>query len=277
MSTTQPTTAPHQPGGATLQQSAQDEISIFDLWDILVRRRWWVLGALPLAVLLATAYLMLIQPVFESQSVLRLGRLAAEPITATDVLVVELRAKYDVDQSGRPYPYLSGVGKQGDDVLVLLAKGATPEEARQFLEQVVGELLRTQQQTYDQARGLREATLADVDRQLTQLNEEVDRLVSAAANDRLDPAVKALILLQSSSLKTVLPGLYDLHAEYQADLSPLKTYPPEIVRPPTLPGDQASRGLVPTLILALVAGLAFGIVMAFAVEFLHLASRRQRR
>src|SRR5690625_271118 len=179
-----------------------DEISLFDLWDILAQRRHWVLGVWLLVVLAALAYLFVAQPIFESRAVVQIGKVGGTPITSAAALALELKEHYRVGEPGRERPYLKSVKREGDDALVLEAEAKSGSEAQQFLEQALRALLAAQEQRYQEGRALHEATLSDIEAQLASLNEQI-RHLGEVENGRIDDAVKALIVLQRSSLQKI--------------------------------------------------------------------------
>lgn len=270
-----------------------DEISLFDLWDILVRRRWWVLGVWALTLLVAASYLVVTQPVFESRTVIRIGRVAdglvtPEPMQQSDggrrvarggalPLTLELKERYQVGEPGRELPYLKSVKQEGDDVLVLVAEAHTAAEAQQFLQSSIQELLAEQQDRYESGRELQETSLAGIEAQIQTVEQQIARLDEMVNSANVDNAVKAFAILQRGSLQTELPALHEQRLRLQYDLSELKTYPTRVVREPTLATTASAprKGLI--LALALALGGMLGCMAAFFSEFVKQARNRGRQ
>jgi uncharacterized protein involved in exopolysaccharide biosynthesis len=263
----------------TLQyQSApdDDEISLWDLWDVLVRRRWWLINTWALTVLLAATFLLVAQPIFESRAVVRVGRLAGEHVTPPASLILNLREKFAVGEEGRLLPFLSTVDKQGEDALVLETQAGSAIEARDFLLQIVREIEAEQRQRYEVARQAQEAALVAVDAQVSAVNEQIARLAEMVNTDRADEAVRALVVLQRGNLQTVLPALHKQRLAIQRDLSSLNSYDTQLVKAPTLSKVAASPKPAIVLALGVVIGGMLGFIVALFVEFFQQARARSR-
>lgn len=252
-----------------------DEISLFDLWDILVRHRWLILSVWALIVLAAVGYLLIAQPVFESRAVLRMGRAGGEFVTSPPALVLELKERFRVGEEGRKRPYLKSVKQEGDDAVVLVAEAYSAAEAKNFLQQNLQELLSQQERRYSAVRDLQEAALATVNAQIAALHEQVQKLSETAAEAGLDEAVRALVVLQRSTIQADLPALQEQRLRLQQNLSQLRSYPNQMVREPTLAERASSPRKALTLALALVLGGMLGVMAAFFAEFLQQAKYRR--
>lgn len=259
----------------TRHPATDDEIGLFDLWDILVGRRWLVVGVWALVVLAAVAYLLIAQPVFESRAVLRVGRVGGEFVTPPAALVLELRERFEVGETGRERPFLQSVKQEGDDAVEMVAEAHSAEEAQRFLLQNLQELLDQLEQRYNAVRKLQEAALATVDAQIAALEEQIQKLGETATELDVDDAVRALIVLQRSTIQADLPTLQEQRLRLQQSLTSLRTYPAQLVREPTLPEQASSPRKALTLALALVLGAMLGVMAAFLAEFLEQARKRR--
>lgn len=254
----------------------QDEISLFDLWEILVQRRWWVFGTWALTVLIAVAYLLLVSPVFESRAVIRIGRVADELIFPAPALVLQLRERFEVDEPGRKRPYMKSVRQEGDDALVLVAEAYSAGEAQAFLQRSVQDVLDEQRQRYETGRQLQESALQAVTRQIQSLNQQIGQLGASAESAGIDEAVRALLILQRSSLQNDLPKLHEQQLQLQRNMSALKSFPTHSIRVPTLVEKKSKPKTAVTLALSLVLGAVLGTMTAFVVEFIGKAKGRER-
>lgn len=270
------------PSAHLQHQTYADEISLFDLWDILVRYRWRLLAVWALVVLAAAAYLAVAQPVFESRSVVRVGRVEGEFIVRPAILALELKERYEVGEKGRERPFMKSVKVEDTEVedtdaIVLQAEAHSAEEAQSFLLEAVSEVLEQQLLQYNDARSLRERALADLEAEIELLNGQAQQLAEVAENANVDEAVRALIVLQRSTLQADLRALHEKKLELQRALSRIQTYPTQVIREPTLPEHASSPRKALTLGLALVLGGMLGCLAAFLSEFLHQAKNRHRQ
>lgn len=251
-----------------------DEISLFDLWDILLRRRWWILGLWAFTVAAAVGYLLTAQPVYESRAVVRIGQVAGDLITPPATLALELREHFETGEPGRERPLLKSVKQEGNDVLILISEAYSAEEAQQFLQKTVRDIGAFQQRRFEDASRLQENALAAVDEQIEGLAQQARHLGEVASSASIDEAVKALLILQRSSLQTDLPALHAQRLRLQRDLSVLRTYPTQMIREATLAEKPSAPRRALILALALVLGGMLGSMAAFVIEFLHNARNR---
>lgn len=256
--------------------SGRDEISLFDLWRVLLSRRWWLLGVWLATISAAVIYLVLAPPVFESRAVVRLGRVDGTLITPQASLVLALKERYQVGELGRKRPYLASVRSEGEDALVLVAEARSASQAQHYLERVLQALFVSQQTRYEAAFEMQEAALAVIETQISDLSEQARQLQESGAGEQVDEAVQALLILQRSSLQADLSGLNQQRLRLQQDLSLLRSYPSEAVREPTLTERASEPRPTLILVLALVLGAMLGCAVAFIVSFVHEGNRRAR-
>ena len=87
-----------EPSGRAPAYYPDDEISLIDLWNVLVRRRWLIAGVTLLCLLVAGLYTTLVTPVYESRSVLLVGKVASiGPVEDPNEMTLRLREAYRVD------------------------------------------------------------------------------------------------------------------------------------------------------------------------------------
>jgi hypothetical protein len=254
----------------------RDEISLFDLWGVLLSRRWWMLSVWLVTLLAAVAYLSVAQPVFQSRAVVQVGRVGGSLITPVPALVLALHERYQVGEPDRERPLLASVKGEGEDALVLVAEADSAHEAQQFLEGILQTLFAAQQKRYATGLALQEAALAAVDAQISGLKGQIQRLGETANSNDVDEAVKALLILQRSSLQVDLSALNQQQFRLQQDLSLLKSYPSEAIRQPTLAERASKPRPMMVLVLALVLGGILGCAAAFVVSFLQEANKKAK-
>ncbi|MEX1080975.1 MAG: Wzz/FepE/Etk N-terminal domain-containing protein [Halofilum sp. (in: g-proteobacteria)] len=77
-----------------------DEISLFDIWDALVRRRWLILGVFALVTLLAAGYALTRPDVYRYQTTIQIGQMLLdtedgtrrEPISTSEATAAQLES-----------------------------------------------------------------------------------------------------------------------------------------------------------------------------------------
>ncbi|KAB7628230.1 Wzz/FepE/Etk N-terminal domain-containing protein [Alkalilimnicola sp. S0819] len=262
--------------GALPDNWNDNEISLFDLWEVLVCRRWWIIGALVVVLLAAGAYLFLVPPVYESRSVVQLSKVAGVPVVTLEVTAMGLREGYKVGDPDRPRPYLESVSKDesGGDALVITALGQSPDEAQAYLAMVARKLLEAQEQQFGSVLQIQRAAFNRVESQLSMLKQLLAAHQVAVVADGADEALRALLVLQSAGLQASLQSLEERRAELALSLSRQSTYSASIIREPTLPVRPVRPQPVLVLLIALGLGGALGVSIALFVEFLQKARLR---
>src|SRR5690625_572473 len=258
--------------GTSPSPAPQDEINLFDLWDILVRFRWRLLTVWGLTIAAALSYLALATPVYESRAVVQIGQIGGKPLHSPTALALELRERYELDEKDRSRPLLRRVNTE-ESALILEAEAESAEQAQAFLLQIVEELLPLQQQNYAQARSLKQNALESLELQIQRLEEQIQQLTTNTQSE-VDEAVKALALLQGSTLQADLPVLYKQRLQLQQELAEPNSQPSRVVREPTLPRQASSPRTALTLALAVMLGGMLGSMAAFLSEFARQARQR---
>ena len=250
-----------------------DEISLFDLWDILVRFRWRLLTVWGLTIAAALAYLALATTVYESRAVVQIGQINNKPFSEPKALALEFQRRYEADEENRSHPLLKSISAE-ENTLTLTAEGENPEQAQAFLQQILDEVVPVLQQRYGKARSLRQNALAELEAHIQMLNEQIQQLTTITTNANTDEAVKALAILQGSTLRADLPTLYKQRLQLQQELAEPNSQPSRLVREPTLPRQASSPRTALTLALAVMLGGMLGSMAAFFSEFARQARQR---
>jgi len=256
-----------------------DEISLIDLWNVLLRRRLLILGLTVLCVAVAILYSILATPVYESRAVVLIGKAASiGPVENPDEMVQRLRQDYrvgDESEGEREMPYVEAISlnkREADAVVTISARAETPQEASQFLGQVVDGLLEEHETWFKQTvRLLRDrmdtlvAQSQAFESQIVLIQEEMERV------REVNPVQASVLAVESGKLIAQLPGLEGRLNLLQLDLLDSRSYPSKLLRAPTV----AVKPIQPRpklyLAISLVLGLMLGVFAAFFAEFLRNA------
>lgn len=256
-----------------------DEISLAELWNTLERRKYVILICLLAALLAAAAASLLTSPRYESRAVIAVGKAAGAVLEAPELLQQRLKHQYRVDDpdiTPEP-PYLSAVEvdtRGAKTVLTLAARGESPEQARDFLGGVVGQVLSEHNERYTRLRGLRQGRVDSLAEAIAQVEGQIalmaDKIRSLGAHDA---STAAILTVERGKLISELTHLKEQRTDLEFSLLPPNTEPTRLLLEPTLTESPERPRPVLYTALALVLGLFGGVVAAFVWE----AAARVRR
>lgn len=260
----------------------EDEISLLELWQILWKRKLWIMTCLFACVAAGAAYAFLKAPVYEAGVKLRIGQAGPGPaglFEVSDELSARLMAHYGEDVADgvkRERPFLKRATPQkGLTTTVDLAvEGDTPEDAVALLERITGEVRKEHEATFDRNVKFLSERLNNLDVQRAALQQQYAD--ASALFDQLkqrDPVQAALIMQERGRLTSSIIGLDAEKPALAQRLSPPQTLPTALLGEISAPTKPAApkKGLV--LALAAVVGLMAGVMFAFILEFVASARR----
>lgn len=267
-----------------------DEISLIDLYLILVRRRWWFLGTLAVILAAVAAFLVLTRPLYESRATIQIGQVASmdgqgrpTPLEPPDALVSRLRAEYHLDSDDTATiepPKVTDVssGSRSHGLVTITARGYSPHQAQAFLQKTVAAIVSRQRQRFDQAMRARRSYLASMREQQKQLQSQ-----AAAISKQLDKpgadgsdTVSALTQDRAALLQQISTNQTQL-ANVQESMTPPQSTPTALLHQPSLAVKRAFPKVKLTVALGIVGGVLLGLFAAFGAEFFHQAREETRR
>lgn len=248
---------------------AETDINLLELYTA-IRARWsWVGAGVLLGSLVAVTYLMLAVPLYESHVTIQIGQIHEfGPIEDVETLTAKLMEQYGRPPAGRGGPglYLKQAGRSGrqNNLLTLTATGRSPEQARNFAEQVGGGLVQRHEQVYRQVIDPLRRELAAVDAQMEHLRRqagEFDHLVSRLKS--MQPVQASVAAIERNRIYVQMSELERDRILLQQTIGEPYSRPTQVVVPAELPGTQASpRGAV-VMVIGIGAGMALGLFAVF--------------
>ena len=262
----------HEPG-----YYPEDEISLVDLWNVLMRRKLLILAITILAVMAATLYSLAATTIYESQAVVLVGKTPATgPLENPDEMVQRLRQAYrvgDDTEGAREMPFVEAISlnkREADHVVTLTARAEAPQQASQFLQSVVDGLLEEHRARFEQAAALIQSHLDSLTGQTEAFQSQI-ALIQAEMDQvrEVNPVQASVLAVESGKLMAQLPALEQRRNQLQLDLLDSRSYASQILRSPTV----AAKPIQPRpklyIAIALVLGVMLGVFAAFFAEFLH--------
>ena len=256
------------------RSNSDNEVSLIELWRILCRRWIWLLVGPVVGVSIAVAYIALTAPSYECRATLRLGNVPGlNLIEDPGVLSVELIGKYgqrSADVVRRRTPYLDQQElKVKNNLLSLVAVGYSPEEARDFLRQIIADVLRRHEILYEHAIDPLQRHLATIDQQINHVTKQMKELDDLISRLKESNTVQAsLVAIERSHLFTNLIQLERDRVTIQQKIASPYSNPSRIVLDP----DQPRKPVAPVRSVAVAGGIVIGMLFGFfgvlAKEFL---------
>ncbi len=263
--------------------TGRDEISLFDIWQILAVRKWIVLIAPLVTVAFAIFYLLQATPVYECSAQVLVGQIGKEHQVANPAVIVQkLAGRYRLhdNTASRGMPHVSSVAydkKESGSIVHIKAVDTTAEGAKGYLEQVVDEFLVEQRNVFAQEMALRQARLKALAARLESaetFRQEIKNHGAMVA--RQEPAQAAVLAVEQGRFLTLASELEKERFALQAEMSAVDSFPAELLGVPHLPEKpiRPKRALV--LLLAGISGVILGLTLAFVVEFTVNARQRMK-
>lgn len=266
------------PASTTAQQYSDNEVSLTQIWLILVRRRLWVLAGLVISVGVGIAYVALKAPVFEARARVQIGQTGgAGPFEPAEVLAARLMVRYGenvADGVKRPKPFLSRASAQkgAAPVVELAAEGDGPDDPAALLTKIFDEVARSHAETF--ARNVQAMTeqLQSIDARRRALQQQFQD--ATAILDSLkarDPVQASLVIVERGRVLMLQSELDEQKPKLVQMLSAPQTQPTRLLGEVSAPSRPTAPRTVYAVALAVVVGLLAGILVALLAEFIAYA------
>ena len=264
--------------------TGRDEITLFDIWQILVARKWVVLSLPIIALLLSVFYLTQATELYECSARVMVGQAGVERLVENPAVIVEkLVEKYGVYDKTiiRELPRVSSVVRDKKDtgnIVQIKAVDATASGAKMYLERVVAEVLARQHALFEQEMEIKQKRLMTLSGRLEGVEDflqELERRIGLM--DRQDPAQATVLAVEKGGFLRLASDLKRERYDLQTEMSTVVFYPAELLGVPHLPQKPIKPKRPLVLLLAGIFGLLLGIMSAFLAEFIFTARQRTHK
>ena len=258
----------------------EDEISLFDLWQVLTKRKMLIFTSLLVTLSLTSAWVSTSQPVYQSRAVLGIGQVGS--LESPQLVVQRIREEYRVkdDSEGpRNLPILTEVkvmDKSLANGVEFIVQAHSAEEAQLFLGKIVSKIMDRHKQLFDMGRSEQQKQFESlqkhrdaIERGLIAIRERISALGKG------DAALVGLLTLEQDRLLQQLPQVEQQIVALRLAMSELQSTPTFLLREPTLPIKPIKPKPALYLSLAMVLGLILGVFGAFFAEFLDKVRRQK--
>lgn len=212
-----------------------DDINLFEIWEILVKRKYLILSVFIASIMLAVLYIFLIKPEYQSQAIVQIGEIGFGLDRRTNFIE---DPKTLVQSLPQRYSGLS-VTLTADNILLLSFNDKTAQNAYVRLHRVVSDLFQRHQILFNQVTSLRKS----------RLNALKNKLAASNLNT-----------LQRAELE-------DQIAQTELLMTEVYTRPTQIIQAASLNSHPVNSNKNLYLVLSGILGLMGGIISAFCAEF----------
>lgn len=251
------------------QAYPDDEISLLELWQILVKRKAWVFACFIAFTLAGATYGQLKAPVFEATITLRIGQIQAGGGERSGPLLLESPQELIARLSDAGGGAINASIARGTNNLVTVsALSGSGDGAAQALEAAVQRVISAHDAIYNQSTQPIRERVAQMEAQRHAVEQELaslDQLVQQLRGR--EPVQASLMVMQRTPLTHSLLQLDAERLQLLQQLSPPQTSPTEMlgqIAAPTHPS-QPRKWLI--LAVAAMLGLMGGVMLAFVTEF----------
>ena len=260
---------------------ASDEVSLIDLWLILVRRRWWFVGTFAVIMGAVIGFLVVARPLYASRATIQIGQVTGTLLESPGALVSRLRAEYDLDNADTGTiepPKVTNVSSGNNDhgLVTIKARGYSAKQARDFLQRTVQKILNGQQHHFDRAMSARKQHLASLQQQQKQLQSQVNTIGKRLEADPTTGGAFVLTWEQGTLLQQI-SAIQSTIANVRQSMTLPQSMPTALLHPPSLPVRRASPRTLLTLVLGIVGACLAALLAAFGAEFFSQARAEMKR
>lgn len=265
--------------------TVNDGISLFDIWQTLARRKWWVLGIPLLAVTAAMVAVTSVKPQWEATAVIRIGAVGQvgqvgqviEPVERVvermsfrsfgDAVLSDLGYPSDDNPEARLYRgSLTVRALPNTDLVKIAVRGHSRQDAKRAADATVAHVRKTHDQLAASSVQRLRQLLAQSEREMAKTKAEIEKLNLLALKDRpigqggfMENVVLANIMVQRDE---ELRELARTRTLYEERLGPLHTYPTSLMERLSVTEDPVAPKRALVILMAGVLGLALGVVVA---------------
>lgn len=262
-----------------------DEIDLFEIWQVMVRRRLLIFACFLACVAAGVAIAFLMKPVYQASVMLRIGQV--EGTSGLLENAEELASRVNT-QHGTGLAMDSGessviaisatVQKRAPSLVQLSVQGHSAKTAADVLTLVVNDV----KQTHD---GLLDSSLKPITERIAQLDQQRSTMEKLLADSRKlidelkgrDSVQASLLVLESTSIVNAIRELDQERLSLTQKIHLPRTQSTAQLGDIAVPANPVKPKKLLILAMAVVAGLMGGIMLAFVAEFLANAKNKQTR
>lgn len=268
-----------------------DEISFFDLWQILVRRKWLVLATTLLTVVAAVVATILIKPQWEATAAIRIGAVGQIGQVGQSAQIIEPVARVVERMQLKPFEdavlanfshtdqnnpeaalYRNSLKVNAlpdTDLVEIKIRGYSREGAKRAVAATVNHLYNLHKEMAAPTVQRMTQLLAQIEQEITQTKADQEKLLKITGlKDKkiVDTRFMENIMLANILIiqrDSELRRLEQTEMGYEEQLGPMHTYPTSLIERISVSEEPVAPKKTLIILLAGVLGLFLGIMAAF--------------
>jgi uncharacterized protein involved in exopolysaccharide biosynthesis len=277
-----------------MQYIEEDTIDLRELWKTLMKRKILIVGLTAIVTILATAYALLVKPVFQVSTNMELAYISGEPAVDLPSLIHKLNVLYEVGEKGthKELPVISSIDipKKVKGIINIQAQGYDNISAEKKLEEIIDYIQAWQDKEVDIYISKQKKMLVSIAEELkdkSEMIEEIKKFMSNYQNKILniskqDAALAGVYTIEIGKKQTELQNsfnqIYNLKnkkSDIEFSISQLKLKKAgqigkiKVLDYPVKP----KKKLI--VVVAFITGLFFSVFLVFFLEFIHNSKRNE--
>jgi uncharacterized protein involved in exopolysaccharide biosynthesis len=247
-----------------------EEVSLADIWLIMARRKYWVIGGIVFFLVIGIIYAIFIPPVFEATGTIRIGISPnSGPIENAKELSSTLMAQYGKHMAEgieRKLPVLKKVSVS-QQILELTTEGYTPEETTSFLRHLTNDIIEKHNLLLQTNLTRIHERIQSIESHRGQLQRELNRATDMFETLKKNNSIEAILIMLE--LNRITTALYQIGAEIsllKQTLTAPQAVQTELVRDIIAPALPSTPNKTLIIKLSFILGLIFGLLIAYLAD-----------
>lgn len=263
-----------------------EEIDLREYIGIILKRRSLIIGLLILAMLVGVILNLLIEPVYQSETIVKLSNSSGKysninyakqkikSLTYIKKITKELNLSYSLDKLNKLRENNLEVDKLEDDVLAISFKSNDPQKAKQILSGIIDFFKQESLSNFERLKEEKLDYLEAINEEISKLAEDLkesNKGVTELKNLEMSAGDKAIISNNLkdrwSNMQEIKISLINKKQEIIAQINDMEGL--EVINAPIVSKNPIRPNKLLNLAISILLGLLIGTFMAFFLEFLE--------
>lgn len=250
-------------------QPYDDEISLLELWQILIKRKALILACFVLCLAGGAAFAFFTKPVYEASATVRIGQIAlntereGQLLETPSEFATRINSQYGAGRTSAMAP------KGTTSTIHLVTQAPSPDDAVRSLSFLIESIRKDHAIIFEKSLRPTQDRLERLDEQTRNLQQNIVDLTQLIEQIKeRDPVQASLLMLERNQLTSsiIQQDAERLHLLQQ--LTPPQTRPTELIGEITAPAKPSKPKKALVLVLAAVLGIMIGVMLTFIAEFI---------